>query len=54
MYCNVYAPHDPNGGYGYFYWFNQDAGVASEIAHVWFEGYCGGSGNEPSCPGAPV
>ena len=31
MYCNVYAPHDPNGGYGSFYWFNEDAGVASGL-----------------------
>jgi hypothetical protein len=53
MFCNLYAPIDSHGGYGYFYWFNEDSGVASEVTHVWFEGYCGGSNNEPACPGAP-
>jgi hypothetical protein len=52
-YCNIYAPNtDPGGGYGYFYWFNEDTGVAAPVTHVWFEGYCGGTG-ESTCPGSP-
>ena len=36
--CNMYAPPNPSGGggNGYFNWFNEDSGAASEIMHRWF------------------
>jgi hypothetical protein len=54
--CSFAYVTDPSGhgGEPYFYWFNQDTGVASAIVHVWLEGWCNYDSNpnnpEPACP----